>query len=95
MPADNTLVSINIMIVTLFPRPSQPGAPELSKQDTDPVLLGHVNAFTDASGSVNFCGLIVAAAPGAYLLNVSAPDYGQVPLNLLCRDASQCVLQRC
>ena len=62
-------MSMNISNVTFF---SQPAAP---------VLLGQADAFTDPFGFANFSGLIVSASPGDYLLQLSVPQYDQVPLH--------------
>ncbi len=52
----------------------------LQPADTDSVAYfeGQADGPTNASGIANFDGLILRAAPGAYNLLLSLPDYPQV-----------------
>ena len=51
------------------------------------LLQGQLEATSDHTGAITFTGLMLTAAPGLYVLNVSLPDYPQVsqlPTQLLC-----------
>ena len=50
-----------------------------SLENTAPVELQQPDVVTNSSGLALFISVVESAAPGAYLLGVSLPDYPKVP----------------